>query len=51
MSPADGHVLNAGRLHEGKLIQCKGHDFAIQDLLVDPKWLHVLKMALGVQYI
>ena len=37
VSPADGHVLNAGRLHEGKLIQCKGHDFDIQDLLIDPE--------------
>jgi phosphatidylserine decarboxylase len=35
VSPADGHVLNSGRLNEGKLIQCKGHDFDIQDLLLD----------------
>ena len=35
VSPADGHVLNSGRLHEGKLIQCKGHDFDTQDLLID----------------
>ena len=37
VSPADGHVLNAGRLREGQLIQCKGHDFDIQDLLLDPE--------------
>ena len=37
VSPADGHVLNSGRLSAGKLIQCKGHDFDVQDLLNDPE--------------
>jgi phosphatidylserine decarboxylase len=37
VSPADGHVLNSGRLREGQLIQCKGRDFDIADLLVHPE--------------
>lgn len=37
VSPADGHVLNSGRLQAGRLIQCKGHDFDVQDLLGDPE--------------
>ena len=35
VSPADGHVLNSGRISEGQLVQCKGHHFDIQDLLLD----------------
>ena len=37
VSPADGHVLNSGRIEEGRLIQCKGHHFDLQDLLLDPE--------------
>lgn len=36
VSPADGHILNLGRLSEGRLIQCKGHDFDVADLLDNP---------------
>ena len=37
VSPADGHVLNSGRISDGRLIQCKGHDFHLSDLLADPE--------------
>ncbi len=37
VSPADGHVLNSGRIERGRLIQCKGLDFALADLLDDPE--------------
>ncbi len=37
VSPADGHILNSGRLSEGRLIQAKGRDFSIDDLLRDQK--------------
>ncbi len=33
VSPADGHVLNSGRIADGKLIQCKGRDFTVERLL------------------
>ncbi len=33
VSPADGHVLNAGKINDGTLIQCKGRDFHVSDLL------------------
>ncbi len=35
VSPADGHVLNSGRLVDGALIQAKGRDFHVADLLRD----------------
>lgn len=35
VSPADGHVLNSGRFCEGRLIQAKGREFALADLLRD----------------
>jgi len=35
VSPADGHVLNCGRFSEGRLIQAKGREFALADLLRD----------------
>jgi len=35
VSPADGHVLNSGRFSEGHLIQAKGREFALADLLRD----------------
>jgi phosphatidylserine decarboxylase len=33
VSPADGHVLNSGKIDQGRLIQCKGRDFHVADLL------------------
>lgn len=42
VSPADGHVLNSGRLEDGVLIQAKGRDFRVADLLRDE--------ALGAQF-
>ncbi|MCA9542729.1 MAG: phosphatidylserine decarboxylase [Myxococcales bacterium] len=35
VSPADGHILNSGRLVDGALIQAKGRDFRVADLLRD----------------
>ena len=35
ISPADGHILNSGRLENGRLIQAKGRHFSIVDLLRD----------------
>jgi len=35
VSPADGHVLNSGRITSGKIIQAKGKDFSVADLLKD----------------
>lgn len=33
VSPADGHVLNCGRIADGELIQAKGRTFTVADLL------------------
>ena len=38
VSPADGHVLNSGRIQRGRLIQCKGYDFEVADLLDNPEY-------------
>lgn len=35
VSPADGRVLNSGRFSDGHLIQAKGREFALADLLRD----------------
>jgi len=35
VSPADGHVLNCGRIENGTLIQAKGRRFSVADLLRD----------------
>ena len=35
VSPADGHLLNAGRIMEGRLIQAKGRLFTVDELLSD----------------
>jgi phosphatidylserine decarboxylase len=43
ISPADGHVLNSGRLNEGRLIQCKGRDFHVADLLANPDEVDLFK--------
>ena len=43
ISPADGHVLNSGRLNEGRLIQCKGRDFHVADLLANPEEVELFK--------
>lgn len=34
-SPADGHILNFGRIEDGTLIQAKGRRFSVADLLRD----------------
>jgi len=36
VSPADGHILNSGKLANGQLIQAKGRHFSVSDLLKDP---------------
>lgn len=36
VSPADGRILNAGRIEEGRIIQAKGRTFSVADLLDDP---------------
>lgn len=36
VSPADGRILNAGRIVEGRLIQAKGRTFSVAELLDDP---------------
>jgi len=33
VSPADGHILNSGRITDGALIQAKGRQFTVADLL------------------
>jgi phosphatidylserine decarboxylase len=33
VSPADGHILNSGRITDGELIQAKGRRFTVADLL------------------
>lgn len=43
VSPADGHVLNSGKITEGQLVQCKGHSFDIQDLLLDQERAELFK--------
>lgn len=35
VSPADGHVSNSGRITNGTLIQAKGRDYSVADLLRD----------------
>ncbi len=35
VSPADGHILNFGRIEDGTLIQAKGRRFSVADLLRD----------------
>jgi phosphatidylserine decarboxylase len=35
VSPADGHILNAGRLEDGTLLQAKGRRFTVDRLLDD----------------
>ncbi|MCA9526568.1 MAG: phosphatidylserine decarboxylase [Myxococcales bacterium] len=35
VSPADGHILNSGRIQDGTLIQAKGRDFSVAELLRD----------------
>lgn len=35
VSPADGRILNAGRVREGRIIQAKGRTFSVADLLAD----------------
>lgn len=35
VSPADGKVNTFGSLHEGVVLQAKGHQFALADILVD----------------
>ncbi|MBU0550042.1 phosphatidylserine decarboxylase [Myxococcota bacterium] len=35
ISPADGHILNAGRITEGRLVQAKGRAFTVGELLGD----------------
>jgi len=39
VSPADGHVLNSGRIARGRLVQCKGYDFEVGDLLDNPEFV------------
>ena len=39
VSPADGHVLNSGRIERGRLVQCKGYDFEVADLLDNPEYI------------
>lgn len=39
VSPADGHVLNSGKIERGRLIQCKGYDFEVADLLNHPDYV------------
>lgn len=39
VSPADGHVLNSGRIERGRLVQCKGYDFEVGDLLDHPEYV------------
>lgn len=46
VSPADGHVLNSGRIKQGRLIQCKGRAFEVADLLLNPK--HIPSFQNGV---
>jgi phosphatidylserine decarboxylase len=33
VSPADGSVSQAGRIEQGRLLQAKGHDYALEELL------------------
>lgn len=35
VSPADGHISNSGRIRDGLLIQVKGRDYDVADLLRD----------------
>lgn len=35
VSPADGRISNHGRIRDGRLIQAKGRDYAVADLLRD----------------
>jgi phosphatidylserine decarboxylase len=37
ISPADGRVNTFGQLHDGTLIQAKGHQFALADIVADEK--------------
>lgn len=37
--PADGKLSQRGNIHQGKLIQAKGHDFALLDLLAGNEML------------
>ncbi len=33
VAPADGNISKIGEINEGQIIQAKGHDFSVQDLL------------------
>ncbi|MEE2787851.1 MAG: archaetidylserine decarboxylase [Myxococcota bacterium] len=37
VAPADGVVLNSGRISDGRLVQVKGRSFEVADLLNDPE--------------
>lgn len=37
VSPCDGRVASAGEAEGGRMIQAKGHDYGLADLLVDPE--------------
>jgi phosphatidylserine decarboxylase len=37
VSPADGRILNCGRIENGTIIQAKGRDFSVSDLLGSQK--------------
>jgi len=48
--PADSQISQSGRIHSGKLVQAKGKDYSVQDLLANSEALATYQNGLFITY-
>jgi len=48
--PADSHISQYGRIENGQMIQAKGKNYRVQDLLADPQALKTYENGLFITY-